>query len=561
MTDDSLANATAPGSSPYERYTSLDRLRASWPAGDDWPDGVVLVCALQATELILGLMSAAIGDDRVTADVDRRLDRYSRLLQAGVDEMVDTLGSARLPWNWTAPSLADGASPGLRALPALPGPARAAVSDALRRASGRLPFQLGVEPQVGLVVSPGRPTLNYAGRTAPDLVRRVGRAPAHGPEDHLFCAAHQITECWLRIAHHHVREAERRADLGDWAAAGRRIRRAAAAVGLATDAARLLDMMVLADYHPLRVRLRDGSGAQSKAAQSMPSAARHAFTILQRHLDTQGISLLDVLDRPDRHRSLHLYRMALQDLGRRCQTFLFEHYLLALTTLGADNLGSLGYAVQTLVRRAGEPLFPELDQAKHRYAVITNFTHGASAGAIVLADELARDPDRYRRTRPDVCPPGLARDRVGAYFSAITHRDADAWLALFTPDAVFRDAPNARPFHGQRHLRVFIDTMLDTFDPLIATYDDPEIDGNHVEVSWTFHARALGADLVFHGREVFELTPDGRFRQVLVNWDPATVAAQLWSAGADSAVVNGTPRPVRQALDASRAACLTSGEG
>ncbi|WP_237529678.1 hypothetical protein, partial [Streptomyces sp. SID5770] len=67
---------------------------------------------------------------------------------------------------------------------------------------------------------------------------------------------------------------------------------------MAIQAGQLLDLMNLADYHPLRVRLRDGSGAQSTAAQQIRSCGRRAYAPLAEFLRRQKKTLIDVLESP-----------------------------------------------------------------------------------------------------------------------------------------------------------------------------------------------------------------------------------------------------------------------
>lgn len=354
-------------------------------------------------------------------------------------------------------------------------------------------FRTGVEAQVtgsDPQAYSDRPVFDYAACVAPESIALLARRTPFGPEDHLFCTVHQIVECWLRIAHEHVEQTEHLAASPRAAAA---VHYAAAAVHVATQAARLLDTMVLADYHLLRVRLRDGSGAQSQAAQNLPAAGRRLMACLQRNLGASRATLLEVLDSPAAHPGLHAMQAAIQDFARRCQAFLFEHYLLANTVLGMDNLGSLGFAVRVLGERALRPQLTDIDQAKHDLTILTNLRYGANDGCIVLENELAVQPGLYHHP-PLACTPcaaTLINDRVRQYFARIQARDAKGWTELFAPGALFWGG-TGRPYRGRPYIKIFIETLLAEFSGVRVGMSAIRIEGNRAQVDWCFDAVVLG---------------------------------------------------------------------
>jgi hypothetical protein len=540
-TDPALVESTAP--LPYELYVRLDSLAASWPQkGDSWPGSVVACCGFQAAELSLRLIDDALSDARATAFPQQRVARF-------VGHLVDGLGlTCRLLRTFGPPAGAATVGPGKA-----PSPGFAVLSrldrvhvDQITRhvalASAGLPFSIGIEeqldgarryhrlPVLGVAeMRPGTSVMDYAAVVAPSTVLALREPAPCGPEDHLFSTAHQITECWLHIAHHYLGEASAQASQRQWRAAAAALRNACDTLALAAEAGQMLDLMVLADYHPLRVRLRDGSGAQSKAVRQLRPAVRAAAQPLWAALEADSLRLLDVLEQPTTYFELYDYLTGLKAVGKGIQDFLFDHYLLALGVLGTHSLGSAGYEIRKLAERAAQPVFPEINQAHHDYVMITNFRYGETSGSIVLRNELAEGLNPYQITdRAATCPPDIIEARIADYFRFIEQREGDEWVKLFDPvRGQLQDVPGTRPFLGQAHLRIFIRGMFDAFTDLRGTYSPPRIDGNTASVDWRFEAVSYNGQRVgFDGREDFHFGDDGLILRAVADWSPAHVARQ-----------------------------------
>jgi hypothetical protein len=154
------------------------------------------------------------------------------------------------------------------------------------------------------------------------------------------------------------------AERGRWSAAADVLAHACDVLPLAIQAGQLLDQMVLVDYHPLRVRLRDGSGAQSQAARALGPAVHAAGAALWTALERDDLRVLDVLQRPNEHLEPYRYLTRLKSAGKLLQSFLFHHYTLVLGVLGTHSFGSLGYEMRELADPAVQPIFPETNQVR-----------------------------------------------------------------------------------------------------------------------------------------------------------------------------------------------------
>jgi hypothetical protein len=523
---------------PYELYIRLAYLEASWPEAGDWPHGVVVACGFQSVELLMILARDAIADDRQTARSNGLLERIVEVMASTFLEMGKALTGSMLP-KFARTDQAHRYSSSMEAVvKMMPSRHQLRLDDAFVEAFGTLGYRIGIEHVFTGERHRSVPCLDYAAFAAPDRMIELQSRPLNGPEDRLFATVHQIAECWLNVVHLQLKLALELGQQGNWRRAAIHTRRASSAVALVTQVCRLLDTMVLSDYHCLRVQLRDGSGAQSLKARALSAAGRGLYDVLDRAMTAEGTTLMGVLDEPDKYLDFHDQQAALQDFGRRCQAFLFEHYLLALSILGADNLGSLGFPVFMLAKRAAQPFFPEVNQVKHDYTIITNFRYARRAGAIILENELRSNPGAYAdlpELQSASCPADVIRRVSQEYFTFIENHDAAGWMSLFHPEAWLLDGPEARPFKGTDRLRVFVDSMFDRLIDMRVTSLDISVGRNSAEIDWSFAAVALGIPVSFSGRESLSFACDGRILQAVIHWNQAELSEQIWRGKTGSA--------------------------
>src|SRR5215475_1762144 len=214
--DSTDSSAESRGPLPYELYVRLGPLAASWPTDDDGgPGSVVACCGFQAAELTLRLIGDALEDERPAAFPQQRIARFVEHLVDGLEVTCRLLRHSGVPEIATTTREDKAPSPGFAVLSHLE---RDQVDQVTRRfavASAGLPFEIGIEGQLEAVrrhqrlpaigadrTTAGLPVLDYTAVVAPETVFALREPTPYGPEDHLFSTAHQITECWLHIAHH-----------------------------------------------------------------------------------------------------------------------------------------------------------------------------------------------------------------------------------------------------------------------------------------------------------------------------------------------------------------------
>jgi hypothetical protein len=526
---------------PYELYIDFASLKRLWRIESDWPEGLVVSCAFQAAELCLQLLDGALDDHREVAFVSRRVDRLAEVLRDTFGTAAELLTGVTLPEEFVAAAAPARPSPGFEVLERLDRHKVQQVTDSFFAAFANIAFDVGLETQLNSIRERSglpallrsetpAPVMDYAAVVLPDAVRRLRNDEPFGAEDRLFAGIHQMTECWLHIAHFRLARTKEDAESGRWRDAAHHLEQASQAIQVVIKIGQLLDLMTLADYHPLRVRLRDGSGAQSRAARRIPVAGDAVLKPFIDELESKKLSMVQVLDSPADHLEFYRYLSALKTFGKRYQSFLFNHYLLVLGVLGTVTLGSLGYQIKEMADRAAQPLFPELDTAHHDYAVLTSFRDGAVAGAIILEKEVAAGWNPYTTTTKERgCPPEIVRARIADYFRYLDQRDPEGWVSLFDPDnGQFCDNTGSRPFWRPRRLRVFIDTIFASFATMRTTHAITHLDGNNADADWHFATTAYnGTPVDFGGTEAFAFTNDGLILSALAIWEPPDVAKQL----------------------------------
>ncbi|MBK9260550.1 MAG: nuclear transport factor 2 family protein [Polyangiaceae bacterium] len=363
----------------------------------------------------------------------------------------------------------------------------------------------------------------------PERIRAIFRRRTFNAEDRLFATTHQSIECWMFIVLGALASAEASTEKQNYAQAAMAIEKATKIMTYLSGAIMILETLVLADYHPLRVRLRDASGAQSRQIADAMAACRRIGTQLSTDMQRRELSFLTMYQAPDVHPTEHAFAEALTTLEHRCALFLFNHYKLATRILGSGSLGSLGVEVGTLVSRFVEPMHPALDHARYRYNVFTSFAYGRHAGTMVSELERA-DPVSSRL--PAAVDENRIREVTSAYFAAMETMDIDRWVALFSKSGTVESPIGSRPFRGHAGLRVMFRNFMKAFAPsMVATIRAVRIDAprGYAEVDWQIDASHQKMPITYAGTECFQFTAAGEIAHVVVHDDPEEIALQMLS--------------------------------
>ncbi|QQN75267.1 nuclear transport factor 2 family protein [Croceicoccus sp. YJ47] len=123
-----------------------------------------------------------------------------------------------------------------------------------------------------------------------------------------------------------------------------------------------------------------------------------------------------------------------------------------------------------------------------------------------------------------------------AYGAAWASPDSDAFVALFTPDATYRDDQVKRLSCGHDELRLFHAHFVDAISDIRMEFPNAFTDGENACLEWRFSGVQSGS---YHGQPptgtafrsngvaVMKLALDGRIRSVVDYYDAAGVKRQL----------------------------------
>ena len=116
------------------------------------------------------------------------------------------------------------------------------------------------------------------------------------------------------------------------------------------------------------------------------------------------------------------------------------------------------------------------------------------------------------------------RALVDRYCAAVTARDIDAVVAMFTDDAVQADPASAPPNVGHEAIRAFLQSAVDASASTRFEAVTVHTCGNQVAFDFRVTVGLGTSTMVIEGIEVFTVADDGRIESVTAYWDDADVA-------------------------------------
>lgn len=368
--------------------------------------------------------------------------------------------------------------------------------------------------------------LDYQTFIEQDKISNLEKDAYYNSEDALFMTVHQVSECWFRIVLNELEAIEKHFESGllnpkEVYASFHFI---TIILAYLSEHIFLLEHMVLADYHPLRVALRGASGGQSLQAHKIFSKSKKLFANFLSYLIQQQRSILVVLEQPHKFKNSMLLIQSFERLERALKTFFFNHYLLSANVIGSQSFGSIGYELVSLADKFVAPIFPEIDQAKYDFTLKANFLYGSTSGILILEKEGFK-PKAKNKSK---LPTSLIDRTIDAYFGAISALDAKKWIELFETDGYIEDPVGSRPYVGHKELAIFFKGILRTFSKFDMRILQKTYQNAGVEVSWQATAIAYNDKIIqFKGKEMFEINSNGKIIAAQVLWNPSIVGEQL----------------------------------
>lgn len=120
--------------------------------------------------------------------------------------------------------------------------------------------------------------------------------------------------------------------------------------------------------------------------------------------------------------------------------------------------------------------------------------------------------------------PDELRALIERYAAAVTSRDVDAIVALFTEDAVQRDPANQPARTGRDEIRAFFQSAVDASSATRFEALAVHTCGNEVAIDMRVTVTVDGGVMVIAGIETFTVADDGRISAVCAYWDDADIS-------------------------------------
>src|SRR5262245_61477365 len=99
-----------------------------------------------------------------------------------------------------------------------------------------------------------------------------------------------------------------------------------------------------------------------------------------------------------------------------------------------------------------------------------------------------------------------ARERVHAYYEAVSNNDFDGAVAMFAADAIMRDPVGTPPAKDADQRRARYAGISAAFDAFAIAPEHIAVCGNEVAAKWAVRAHTMqGKDVSFEGISTFHL--------------------------------------------------------
>jgi steroid Delta-isomerase len=117
-----------------------------------------------------------------------------------------------------------------------------------------------------------------------------------------------------------------------------------------------------------------------------------------------------------------------------------------------------------------------------------------------------------------VATPEELQALVARYAEIASSRDVDAYVALFTDDAVQTDPVGRPPNVGKEAIAAFRQSALDACEAMTFSATDVHPAGDQVAFHFAVEVSLGTGTMSIEGIEVFTVTDDGRLRTVDAYW-------------------------------------------
>jgi len=223
-------------------------------------------------------------------------------------------------------------------------------------------------------ILPGKGNSDYERYLRTDELLSLQKSPEQvsHPDEITFQVIHQSSEILLKGVAFELGRARTLIEDGDYANAGRLIRRANQMLDYPIQLLHVLETITPYDYHIIRAGLGHGSGLDSPGFLGLLHIGPRLGDAFHAQLRKAGLSVDDVYRRHDEFFGLHDVAERLLDFDERVHLFRFHHLKLAQRIIGGGVVGTMGTPVEVLHQRMEHLFFKDLWDVRNQITAKAN---------------------------------------------------------------------------------------------------------------------------------------------------------------------------------------------
>jgi len=202
-------------------------------------------------------------------------------------------------------------------------------------------------------ILPGKGASDYERYLRTDDLLALQKTPDEmlHPDELTFQVTHQSSELLMKAAAWELERARQAIEKGDFANAGRLIRRANREIDYPIHMLHLLETITPYEYHVIRAGLGHGSGLDSPGFLALLHIGPRLGDAFFAQVEKAGLSLDDLYRRHEEFFGLHDVAEELLEFDERVQLFRYHHLKLAQRIIGGQVVGTMGTPVEILRQR------------------------------------------------------------------------------------------------------------------------------------------------------------------------------------------------------------------
>jgi tryptophan 2,3-dioxygenase len=223
-------------------------------------------------------------------------------------------------------------------------------------------------------ILPGKGATDYERYLHTDELLSLQKPPEEflHKDELTFQVVHQASELLMKGAAWELERARVHIEHGDFANAGRLIRRSNQMLEYPISLLHVLETITPYDYHLIRAGLGHGSGLDSPGFLSLLHIGPRLGEAFYGQLRKAGLSVDDLYRRHDEVFGLHDVAERMLDFDERMHLFRFHHLKLAQRIIGGGVVGTMGTPVEVLHQRMEHLFYKELWDVRNQITAKAN---------------------------------------------------------------------------------------------------------------------------------------------------------------------------------------------